>query len=607
MRTYYNDIVNENQGNQKVLYKVAGKLFHKSSDPVYPAHDNREDLCNRFADFFEDRIKSIRQDLEELRESCPQMDDSYQCKSTFSEFSALSEDKVDKLIRSSATKSCPLDPVPTPVVKTCLSVLLPCFTRIINLSLTSGVMPDVLKEALLSPQLKKVLLDPEILKHFRPISNLPYVAKLVETTAIHQVSEYAIENDLLEILQSAYKQYHSTETALIKVHNDVMIKLDGGESIILMLLDATAAFDTVDHAILLHRLETYLGITGTALEWFRSYLAGRSQTVIIEGSSSTKRTLHYGVPQGSVVGPFLFVVYTLPLGAIMRKYGVYFHIYADDTQLYISFKIRDPNPTNEKLENLVKEIQQWFTINFLKLNGPKTDMMIAYVKHRPPVYFPPIRVDDEYITASDTVRNLGVLFDSTMSMDAQIKAVTSVSFATLRDMYKARDCLTTDATKALVQAFVTSRLDYCNFLYYGLPQKQTKKLQAVQNTSARLISRTLKYDHITPVLKELHWLPISGQYRSIYKILLITYKCLHGIAPVYLIDLLEKRPSRGLRSDNTMTLVVPKSKLVTYGDRAFSVAAPKLWNSLPVDIRLCDNVAKFKRALKTHLFRKAYC
>ncbi len=173
-------------------------------------------------------------------------------------------------------------------------------------------------------------------------------------------------------------------------------------------------------------------------------------------------------------------------------------------------------------------------------------------------------------------------------------------------MYKARSSLTTSSTKTLVHAFITSRLDYCNTLYYGLPQKQTRKLQAVQNTAARLISQTLKYDHVTPILKELHWLPVAGHYRSIYKILLITFKCLHGLAPSYLIDLLVKKPSRGLRSDDTLALIVPKSKLVTYGDRAFSVAAPKLWNSLPVDIRLSENVSRFKRALKTYLFRQAY-
>ncbi len=189
-------------------------------------------------------------------------------------------------------------------------------------------------------------------------------------------------------------------------------------------------------------------------------------------------------------------------------------------------------------------------------------------------------------------------------MVSQISAVVRNSFLSLRDMYKVRQSLPRDATESIVHSFVTTRLDYCNSLYYGLPKKQIKRLQGIQNTAARLVTDTRKYEHITPILRELHWLKVDS--RIVFKYLLITYKCLHGLAPKYLSDLLTVKENRGLRSDNKLLLVVPKSRLVTYGDRAFSHAAPKLWNALPDSVRLSNTLGKFKSRLKTYLFKSSY-
>ena len=307
-----------------------------------------------------------------------------------------------------------------------------------------------------------MFLDPEILKNFWPVSNLAFLSKLIEKCAISQVINFAVKHCLLEPLQSAYKIYHSTETALLKVQNDILLSLDKGKAVVLVLLDLSAAFDTVDHEILLKRLETHLGITGVALEWFRSYLSDRNQTVTIQGATSSKRHLRYGVPQGSVAGPFLFSVYTLPLGDIIRKYGVNFKIFADDNQLYIEFDFNDPNPSNELMEALISEVRQWFAVNFLKLNDSKMDMLVAYPKHKQPVSYPPLKVGNDLVTPSDSVRNLGVIFDSTMFLDSQVKSIVRSSFCTLRDMYKSRSCLTQDVAETMVHSFISTRLDYCN-------------------------------------------------------------------------------------------------------------------------------------------------
>ena len=165
--------------------------------------------------------------------------------------------------------------------------------------------------------------------------------------------------------------------------------------------------------------------------------------------------------------------------------------------------------------------------------------------------------------------------------------------------------LTDEAAAHVVHALVTSRLDNCNAILYGLPQSLLNKVQRVQNMAARVLSGSRKFDHITPVLRSLHWLPIIQRIK--YKILLLSFKCLHNQAPIYLVELIEQyRPSRALRSGSDGLLTIPKSRTRSFGDRSFSRAAPRLWNSLPKNIRLLSSLSKFKSELKTYLFSEHF-
>ena len=245
-------------------------------------------------------------------------------------------DVIKQIITDASPKSCDLDPAPTWLVVESVDELLPILSRIITTSLQSSTVPDKFKIGYISPLIKKPGVNSESLHNYRPVQNLSFVSKVIERVVAQQLTSHMRENNLHEQMQSAYRQNHSTETALLKVHSDILSAVDNGCVVVLVLLDITAAFDTIDHAILLSRLRHRFGVTGAALDWLRSYLANRKQLVRI-GSDNSSPTVPFGIPQGSVLGPLIFTAYITPLGDLIRKYGLEYHLYADDTQIYISF------------------------------------------------------------------------------------------------------------------------------------------------------------------------------------------------------------------------------------------------------------------------------
>ena len=200
---------------------------------------------------------------------------------------------------------------------------------------------------------------------------------------------------------------------------------------------------------------------------------------------------------------------------------------------------------------------------------------------------------------------MGIILDTYLTLDKQVNKLCKCCHFHLRNISKIRKYLTKDSTEILIHALVSSKLDHCNSLLYGLPAYRIQKLQRLQNTAARIVTLSRKYDHITPVLVSLHWLPVY--YRVIFKILLLVYKGIHNLAPLYISELVRaKTYSRSLRSASKKILEVKRTNTKTYGDRAFSVAGPKLWNELPIEIKNSSNVNSFKRKLKTHLFKAAF-
>jgi len=347
------------------------------------------------------------------------------------------------------------------------------------------------------------------------------------------------------------------------------------------------------------------------LDWFTSYLSDRQQHVRHSSHSSTTTTLTCGVPQGSVLGPILFILYTADVTKIIQKYCFLHHLYADDSQIYGFCKPSavDKARLRDALTACISEIAGWMKTNRLQFNSSKTELIwFSSPRRLNQLDNTPLLVCSDLVQPTNEIRDLGLQLDNCLSLVPHITKVVRTCFGVLRQLRSVIRTLPRDVSRQLVQSFVLSHIDYCNATFVGLTQREIARLQSVVNAAARLISGVRKYDHITPVLRDdLHILKIDQRIQ--FKLCLLVFKCLHNLAPHYLcnqINLLADDPSRKrLRSSKTLELSVPRTR-TCIGDRSFRVAGPSAWNNLPSSVQEANTLASFKKLLKTHLFRISY-
>ena len=587
----------------KQLFRVVDSLSHVAVPTSFPEHTTSEELANRFADFFRTKIERIREKLNvSIIDDVSVPSPCISKQTAFSDFRPMMEDEIVNIIKQSNSSSCQLDPIPTRLLKRCCPVLSSVIMTIINLSLHSGHVPTSLKCSIISPRLKKSTLSSSEFNNFRPIANLSYVSKVLERAAVLQLQEHLEIHTLHAPSQSAYRKGYSVETATVRVHNDVTQALDRQEEVIIVLIDFSSAFDTIDHATLFNRLTLQFGISGNVLNWIKSYLTDRSHTVSVLNSTSCKVQDSCGVPQGSVIGPLLFILYTTPIHHIIKSHGLQVMMYADDVQIYSSFHPRDRDTAISRINACVRDIRSWSTRNMLALNDSKTEVLHFVSKFA--TYDVPsitIKVGEMEISPSREIRNLGAIMDTHMTMRPHVKKTCQLAMAAASNIGRIRRCLDVNSTNIITHAFVTSRLDNFNSLLCNIPQKDLYHLQRIQNISARITARTKSTAPTKTLLQKLHWLPVDKRIK--FKLLLLTYKALHGLSPTYISELIKwYNPRRTLRSQNQLLLQVPSARTQYYGSRSFAFTAPTLWNALPLDVRTKPTLDSFKAALKHHLF-----
>ena len=324
----------------------------------------------------------------------------------------VSREEIRKIIMKSPTKSCLLDPWPTFLVKECIDILLPSITSLVNCSLSGGFVPDGFKKAIVTPLIKKSSLPPNELKNYRCVSGLGFISKLVKCVVASQLNDHVSLNGLENVKKSTYKLGYSTESALLSTKNNVHLAFAKGEAAAVVLLDQSAAFDTIDHDTLLDSLSSWFGVGGVVLDWFKSYLSDHDQCIQTGSILSDAKKLLYGLPQGSVLGPILFSLYTTPLSKVIQNHpGISFHFYTDDTQLYVHLTHKDVALALDKLSYCLEDVKRWLSTDKLKLNPDKTDFIVfcsksQCEKHN---YSFQANIFGNLISPVDAVRNLGVV------------------------------------------------------------------------------------------------------------------------------------------------------------------------------------------------------
>ena len=308
-----------------------------------------------------------------------------------------------------------------------------------------------------------------------------------------------------------------------------------------------------------------------------------------------------GVPQGSILGPLLFNLYMFPLGHILKNNKIAYHNYADDTQIYIALSPNDYSPI-DNLRQCIEQINSWMRQNFLQLNKDKTEIIVFGAndkRSKVSAY-----LDSLSLQTKNQVRNLGVILDSDLNFNSHINSITKSAYYHLKNIARIRGFMSKQDLEKLIHAFILSRLDYCNGLLTGLSKGAVRKLQLVQNAAARVLTKTKKCEHITPILRSLHWLPVCQRIE--FKVLLIVYKSLNGLGPKYMSDLLSPyTPARPLRSAGTSLLITPRVK-TKHGEAAFSYSASCKWNKLPDELKQAETLNTFKTRLKTFMFSSVF-
>ena len=320
----------------------------------------------------------------------------------------------------------------------------------------------------------------------------------------------------------------------------------------------SAAFDIIDHENLFNHLDKYVGISGNALKLIKSYISGRTQRVMINGILSDVASLICGVPQGSVLGLLKFCLYLLPLAAILSYHNIGYHVYTDDTQLYILFKNKDPSGLLARLNSCISDIRVWMIKNNLKINDSKTEFIILRSPQcKASISGVSVSVGDSNILPSPKVRDLGVIFDECLTLDAHISNICRRAHFHLRNIGRIRMLLSFEPLSQLIHALITTTLDYCKGILFNLPKNKMKRLQRIQNQAARMLKRIPRRHHITPVLKDLHLLRIND--RIDFKILILTHRAFYKTGPIYLSELIKKHNSsnRAKRANDHCLLSIP--------------------------------------------------
>ena len=460
--------------------------------------------------------------------------------------------------------------------------------QLFNLSISLSTVPDKSKIAKLKPLYKKgSKTEP---KNYRPISLLPLVSKLFEKTVHNQTQQYLQEHKIIYKYQSGFRKHHSTNTCLSHLNNKILEGFDKGMVSGMILIDLQKAFDTIDHNILLKKMK-FMGFADSTISWFRSYLTNRLFLVNIRDTLSDPCVISCGVPQGSILGPLLFLLYVNDMPQAVQSDLL---LYADDTCLVYS----DKNVLNieKQLNNDFNSLCDWFEDNKLSIHfGQEKTKSILFSKRKKKESIT-IKRGDTLIIQHSSVTYLGCLLDEDLSGESMATKVLGKINGRLKFLHRKSSFLNTTLRRLLCNALIQPHFDYANSAWYpNLSKKTLNKLKIVQNKCIRFCLHTGNREHIGfAEYKKINWLPIELRHQQ--SVCVLVHNFFNDRTPAYMTDIFHIKASNKGTRNSFMQLSKPSSK--SNGQKGLAFIAPSVWNELSTDEKSTTNLNIFKHKIK---------
>ena len=522
-------------------------------------------------------------------DSTPPSVESFQTSMYISDIVVSRQDVYNLLKNVDTTKACGHDGVGNKIIQICCEGLSDSFTSFVNLSFRLGKFPYQWKLANVIPIFKKG--NRHLKSNYRPVSLLPSLSKICEKLVFMQLYNFLLDIGFLYKYQSGFRPSDSTINQLIYITHQIYLAFESGKEVRVTFLDISKAFDKVWHAGLLKKLGS-LGVRDPLLAWIKSYLTDRKQRVIIEGQSSEWASINAGVPQGSVLGPLLFLIYINDLTTELVSNPF---IYADDTMLFEV--VNDIHVSAVKLNEDLDRISDWSQKWLVTMNPTKCRSLVFSSKRDKPVH-PALYLDGSRIEEVDIHTHLGLIFQSNMSWQCHIQNIYEKASKRLNVLKLLKYKLNRSTLSCLYKSLIRPLMEYGDVIWDNCTEAEANLLERIQYESARAVTGAIKGSSATRLLSELAWESLKTR-REMHKLFYI-FKIIKHTSPAYLVELLPDtvhvRTGRLLRSGENLTLLASRTEKFK---QSFFPSSVKLWNSLQIDVRNSTSLNIFKVRLKS--------
>ena len=589
--TYNNKLVSELKDgkslNPKHWWRLCKNFLGKNNDSLIPpimedncVHFTNDNKAEAFNNFFLSH-SSINTDQTHLP---PQ---EIYTNASLTNLSVTEEDILDILKSLDTTKSSGPDGISPRMLKEASTVIYKPLTKLINLSLSTCRVPEAWKRANVLPLHKKN--EKNNMNNYRPISLLSCVSKVLERAIFKYVFNYFRDNFLISIFQSGFVPGDSTVNQLVQLYHTMCEAVDQKKELRIVFCDISKAFDKVWHKGIIYKLRA-MGISGKLLKWFESYLQDRHQRVVISGSCSSWGHIQAGVPQGSVLGPLLFLVY---INDITRAVNSQIRLFADDTCLFIT--VDDPIVAADNLNSDLETISSWADRWLVTFSAPKTESLLVSLKHDSDQH-PTLKLNNTDITEVENHKHLGLTFSSNLTWDKHVDEILMKAGSRIdvlsRLMYK----LDRRTLEIMYTAFVRPKMEYADIVWSNLSQQKCHQLECLQKRAGRIVSGAIRGSSTAEIYQELGWDSLEER-RNQHKLLFL-HKIIHGNTPQYLSELLPSQVGEvsryPLRNDNDYVTFQTRTGIFY---RSFFPSTVREWNLLDPNIRNIEDYSEFKRQL----------